>query len=155
MPFPQRTMRMPSFKACICPTACETCSRQMWNLMSCSWASWLNSTCIPGDHVHRQISQASWSSPDRATASEDWGEFIPIVSIVVPFWGLPFRILSTKLVTPKKRNYNGDYRYLRGHGIYSTPPAPLALPRSPEALLPHQGPLRRQRSLTKQICPKP
>ena len=27
---------------------------------------------------------------------------IPIVSIVVPFWGLPYRILHIKLVKPKK-----------------------------------------------------
>ena len=27
---------------------------------------------------------------------------IPIVSIVVPFWGLPFRILNIELVKPKK-----------------------------------------------------
>ena len=27
---------------------------------------------------------------------------MPIVSIVVPFWGYPFRILNTKLVKPKK-----------------------------------------------------
>ena len=26
------------------------------------------------------------------------------------FLGLPFRILNTKLVKPKKRNYNGDHR---------------------------------------------
>ena len=29
-------------------------------------------------------------------------EALPIVSIVVPFWGLPFRILNTKMVKPKK-----------------------------------------------------
>ena len=27
---------------------------------------------------------------------------LPIVSIVVPFWGLPYRILHKKLVKPKK-----------------------------------------------------
>ena len=29
-----------------------------------------------------------------------WG--MPIGSIVVPFWGLPFRILNIELVKPKK-----------------------------------------------------
>ena len=29
-------------------------------------------------------------------------EVLPIVSIVVPFWGLPFRILNIELVKPKK-----------------------------------------------------
>ena len=36
---------------------------------------------------------------------------LPIVSSVVPVLGLPFRILNINLVNPKKRNYNGDYRY--------------------------------------------
>ena len=27
------------------------------------------------------------------------------------FLGLPFRILNIELVKPKKRNYNGEYRY--------------------------------------------
>ena len=35
---------------------------------------------------------------------------VPIASIVVPFWGLPFWILTIDLVTPTTRNYNGDYR---------------------------------------------
>ena len=30
------------------------------------------------------------------------GRILPIVSIVVPFWGLPFRILNVELVKPKK-----------------------------------------------------
>ena len=34
---------------------------------------------------------------------ELWGtEALPIVSIVVPFWGLPYRILIIYLVKPKK-----------------------------------------------------
>ena len=33
-----------------------------------------------------------------------------MVSMVVPFSGLPFRILNIELVKSKKRNYNGDYR---------------------------------------------
>ena len=35
---------------------------------------------------------------------------LPMVSIVVPFWGYLIRILNIKLVNPKKGNYNGDYR---------------------------------------------
>ena len=42
-------------------------------------------------------------------ASHFWAP-IPTVSMVVPFWGLPFRILNMELVKPKKRNYNGDHR---------------------------------------------
>ena len=37
---------------------------------------------------------------------------IPIVSIVVPFLGLPFKTLSIKLVKPKKGTTMGDYRYI-------------------------------------------
>ena len=39
---------------------------------------------------------------------------VPVVSIVVPFWGVPYRILIIYLVKTKKRNYNGDYRYNYG-----------------------------------------
>ena len=47
------------------------------------------------------------NSPPRVNLSQT----IPFVSIVVPFWGYLFRILNIKSVKPKKRNYNGDYRY--------------------------------------------
>ena len=38
------------------------------------------------------------------------------------FLALPFRILNIDLVKPKKKNYNGDYRYLYGTRSQKTIP---------------------------------
>ena len=40
-----------------------------------------------------------------------YSKSLPVVSIVVPFWGYLLGSLIIHLVKPKKRNYNGDHRY--------------------------------------------
>ena len=62
------------------------------------------------------------SNPSRAfredfknPSSQSW--LLPIVSIVVPFWGLPFRILHIELVKPEKEatmETTGRVELLRG-----------------------------------------
>ena len=60
---------------------------------------------LPSRYRHR-LPVFSWAAPYEGNltinAEPTLPTYLPVVSIVVPFFGLPFRILNIELVKPKK-----------------------------------------------------